>query len=144
MSVHEEMVQCVIPNEINLIWCGYIECQNNKSSLVTQNNAIVDLNSVQWFTLVSLQQNLQWNIMFTTYYILEMIHWSTSFVFSVSVPAGLPFAILNIQHTPFKRGFFCSDDSIKYPFKDDTISYQLLMGIIIPFALLMVSVRLLS
>ncbi len=65
-------------------------------------------------------------------------------MFSVSVPAGLPFAILNIQHTPFKRGFFCSDDSIKYPFKDDTISYQLLMGIIIPFALLMVSVRLLS
>ncbi|XP_073676004.1 phospholipid phosphatase 1-like [Garra rufa] len=52
--------------------------------------------------------------------------------------AGLPFAILNIQHTPFKRGFFCSDDSIRYPFKEDTISYQLLMGIIIPFALLVI------
>ncbi|XP_048066738.1 phospholipid phosphatase 1 [Megalobrama amblycephala] len=52
--------------------------------------------------------------------------------------AGLPFAVLNIQHTPFKRGFFCSDDTIKYPFKEDTISYQLLMGILIPFALLLI------
>ncbi|XP_057212654.1 phospholipid phosphatase 1 [Triplophysa rosa] len=49
--------------------------------------------------------------------------------------AGLPFAVLNIQHKPFKRGFFCSDSSIKYPFKEDTISYQLLMGIMIPFTL---------
>ncbi|KAK7136436.1 hypothetical protein R3I94_014927 [Phoxinus phoxinus] len=52
--------------------------------------------------------------------------------------AGLPFAVLNIRHTPFKRGFFCSDDSIKYPFKEDTISYQLLMGITIPLALLLI------
>ncbi|XP_051963822.1 phospholipid phosphatase 1 [Xyrauchen texanus] len=52
--------------------------------------------------------------------------------------AGLPFAVLNIQHKPFKRGFFCSDDTIKYPFKEDTISYQLLMGIIIPFTLIVI------
>lgn len=52
--------------------------------------------------------------------------------------AGLPFAVLNIQHRPFKRGFFCSDDSIRYPFKEDTISYQLLMGIMIPLALLLI------
>lgn len=52
--------------------------------------------------------------------------------------AGLPFAVLNIQHKPFKRGFFCSDSSIKYPFKEDTISYQLLMGIMIPFTLFII------
>ncbi|XP_017558232.1 phospholipid phosphatase 1 [Pygocentrus nattereri] len=52
--------------------------------------------------------------------------------------AGLPFAILNLQHSPFKRGFFCSDDTIKYPFKEDTISYQLLMGIMIPFVLFVI------
>uniref|UniRef100_A0A4W4GYJ1 Phospholipid phosphatase 1 n=1 Tax=Electrophorus electricus TaxID=8005 RepID=A0A4W4GYJ1_ELEEL len=50
--------------------------------------------------------------------------------------AGLPFAILTIQHRPFKRGFFCSDDSLKYPLKEDTISYQLLCGVMIPLALL--------
>ncbi|KAI5094933.1 phospholipid phosphatase 1-like, partial [Silurus meridionalis] len=52
--------------------------------------------------------------------------------------AGLPFAILNLQHNPFKRGFFCSDDTIKYPYKEDTISYQLLMGIMIPFTLFVI------
>uniref|UniRef100_A0A4W4F4Z3 Phosphatidic acid phosphatase type 2/haloperoxidase domain-containing protein n=1 Tax=Electrophorus electricus TaxID=8005 RepID=A0A4W4F4Z3_ELEEL len=53
--------------------------------------------------------------------------------------SGLPFAVLNLQHNPFKTGFFCSDDTIKYPFKKDTISYQLLMGIMIPFALFIVA-----
>lgn len=74
----------------------------------------------------------------------ELRMFETKGIFSVCVDvscvllAGLPFAILNIQHTPFKRGFFCSDDSIRYPFKEDTISYQLLMGIIIPFSLLII------
>ncbi|XP_053196142.1 phospholipid phosphatase 1 isoform X2 [Scomber japonicus] len=50
--------------------------------------------------------------------------------------AGLPFAILNLQHKPFRRGFFCNDDSIKYPYKEDTISYQLLGGVMIPITIL--------
>ncbi|XP_028851421.1 phospholipid phosphatase 1 isoform X2 [Denticeps clupeoides] len=54
------------------------------------------------------------------------------------VLAALPFAILTPLHNPFKRGFFCSDDSIKYPVKEDTISYQLLGGIMIPFSLLVI------
>ncbi|XP_072515806.1 phospholipid phosphatase 1 isoform X2 [Salminus brasiliensis] len=52
------------------------------------------------------------------------------------VLAGLPFAILTPQHNPFKRGFFCNDDSIKYPLKEDTISYQLLGAVMIPVTLL--------
>ncbi|XP_033891093.3 phospholipid phosphatase 1 isoform X2 [Acipenser ruthenus] len=52
------------------------------------------------------------------------------------VLAGLPFAILTPRHNPFKRGFFCSDESIKYPLKEDTISYELLGGIMIPFTLI--------
>ncbi|KAG8456614.1 hypothetical protein GDO86_002406 [Hymenochirus boettgeri] len=52
------------------------------------------------------------------------------------VLAGLPFAILNLRHIPFKRGFFCSDDSIRYPYKEDTISYGLLGGIMIPFCII--------
>ncbi|XP_040013475.1 phospholipid phosphatase 1 isoform X2 [Xiphias gladius] len=50
--------------------------------------------------------------------------------------AGFPFVILNVQHRPFRRGFFCNDDSIKYPLKDDTISYQLLGGVMIPVTIL--------
>uniref|UniRef100_G3PV47 Phospholipid phosphatase 1 n=1 Tax=Gasterosteus aculeatus aculeatus TaxID=481459 RepID=G3PV47_GASAC len=50
--------------------------------------------------------------------------------------AGLPFAILTPRHSPFRRGFFCNDDSIKYPLKDDTISYQLLGGVMIPVTVL--------
>ncbi|XP_053557256.1 phospholipid phosphatase 1 isoform X2 [Bombina bombina] len=54
------------------------------------------------------------------------------------VLAGLPFAILNLKHSPFKRGFFCNDDSIRYPYKEDTISYGLLAGIMIPFCVIVI------
>ncbi|XP_013861954.1 lipid phosphate phosphohydrolase 1 isoform X2 [Austrofundulus limnaeus] len=50
--------------------------------------------------------------------------------------AGLPFAILTFQHRPFRRGFFCNDESIRYPLKDDTISYQLLGGVMIPVTII--------
>ncbi|XP_040914730.1 phospholipid phosphatase 1 isoform X2 [Toxotes jaculatrix] len=50
--------------------------------------------------------------------------------------AGTPLVVLNVQHSPFRRGFFCNDDSIKYPFKEDTISYQLLGGVMIPVTIL--------
>ncbi|NP_001011077.1 phospholipid phosphatase 1 [Xenopus tropicalis] len=52
------------------------------------------------------------------------------------VLAALPFAILNLKHTPFQRGFFCNDDSLRYPYKEDTISYGLLGGIMIPFCII--------
>lgn len=51
---------------------------------------------------------------------------------------GLPFVILTPQHNPFNRGFFCNDESIRYPLKEDTISYQLLGGVMIPFTLIVV------
>uniref|UniRef100_W5MVT6 Phospholipid phosphatase 1 n=1 Tax=Lepisosteus oculatus TaxID=7918 RepID=W5MVT6_LEPOC len=57
-------------------------------------------------------------------------------IFSLLLLAGLPFAILTPRHNPFKRGFFCSDESIKYPLKEDTISYELLGGIMIPLTVL--------
>ncbi|KAM9735615.1 phospholipid phosphatase 1 isoform 2-T2 [Menidia menidia] len=52
------------------------------------------------------------------------------------VLAGLPFAVLNLLHRPFRRGFFCNDDTIKFPLKEETISYQLLGGVMIPFTVL--------
>lgn len=56
-----------------------------------------------------------------------------------SLPVGLPFFILTPQHSPFKRGFFCNDESIRYPLKEDSISYQLLGGVMIPFTLIAAS-----
>ncbi|XP_060091965.1 phospholipid phosphatase 1 isoform X2 [Heteronotia binoei] len=52
--------------------------------------------------------------------------------------AGLPFAILTARHAPVKRGVFCSDESIQYPYKEDTISYQLLAGIIVPLDIIVI------
>ncbi|XP_078253047.1 phospholipid phosphatase 1 isoform X2 [Rhinoraja longicauda] len=52
--------------------------------------------------------------------------------------AGLPFAILTSMRTPFRRGFYCNDETIKYPYKEDTIPYQLLAGIFIPVVLLVI------
>lgn len=57
---------------------------------------------------------------------------------SCLVLVGLPFVILTPQHNPFKRGFFCNDESIRYPLKEDTISYQLLGGVMIPFTLIVI------
>uniref|UniRef100_A0A671T4C3 Phospholipid phosphatase 1 n=1 Tax=Sinocyclocheilus anshuiensis TaxID=1608454 RepID=A0A671T4C3_9TELE len=51
--------------------------------------------------------------------------------------AGLPLAAFNLgKIKPYQRGFFCNDDSINYPYKEDTISYQLLGGVMIPITVL--------
>ncbi|XP_047426046.1 phospholipid phosphatase 1 isoform X2 [Mugil cephalus] len=52
------------------------------------------------------------------------------------VLVGIPFVVLNVQHSPYRRGFFCNDDSIKFPYKEDTISPQLLGGVMIPVNIL--------
>ncbi|XP_054431320.1 phospholipid phosphatase 1 isoform X2 [Pteronotus mesoamericanus] len=54
--------------------------------------------------------------------------------------AGLPCAILTSRHAPFQRGLFCNDESIKYPYKEDTIPYALLGGIVIPFSVIVMVV----
>ncbi|XP_021235264.1 phospholipid phosphatase 1 isoform X1 [Numida meleagris] len=43
------------------------------------------------------------------------------------VLAGLPLGVLNLAKIkPYQRGFFCNDDSIKYPFHDSTITSTVL------------------
>lgn len=46
-------------------------------------------------------------------------------------PASLPFAILTIVNAPYKRGFYCADDSIRYPYRPDTITHGLMAGVTI-------------
>ncbi|XP_020009820.2 phospholipid phosphatase 2-like [Castor canadensis] len=53
--------------------------------------------------------------------------------------ASLPFAILTLVNTPYKRGFYCGDDSIRYPYRPDTITHGLMAGVTITGTVLLVS-----
>ncbi|KAK6315605.1 hypothetical protein J4Q44_G00131290 [Coregonus suidteri] len=68
--------------------------------------------------------------------VTSTVLYTVGFALPICCVTGLPFAILTPLHNPFKRGFFCNDDSIKYPLKEDTISYQLLGGVMIPVTVL--------
>lgn len=43
--------------------------------------------------------------------------------------------LINIYGVPYKRGFFCDDESIKYPFRDSTVSTGnlFIVGLTVPF-----------
>ncbi|XP_041060117.1 phospholipid phosphatase 2 isoform X2 [Carcharodon carcharias] len=56
------------------------------------------------------------------------------------IVASLPFVILTLQAQPNKRGFYCNDDSIKYPYKKDTISHWLMAAVIIPVCIIIITV----
>ncbi|XP_014440972.2 phospholipid phosphatase 2 [Tupaia chinensis] len=54
--------------------------------------------------------------------------------------AALPFAILTLVNAPYKRGFYCGDDSIRYPYRPDTITHGLMAGVTITATVTLVSV----
>uniref|UniRef100_A0A8C9P645 Phospholipid phosphatase 2 n=1 Tax=Spermophilus dauricus TaxID=99837 RepID=A0A8C9P645_SPEDA len=58
---------------------------------------------------------------------------------SLASPASLPFAILTLVNTPYKRGFYCGDDSIRYPYRPDTITHGLMAGVTITTTVILVS-----
>uniref|UniRef100_A0A8C6QIP0 Phospholipid phosphatase 2 n=1 Tax=Nannospalax galili TaxID=1026970 RepID=A0A8C6QIP0_NANGA len=53
--------------------------------------------------------------------------------------ASLPFAILTLVNSPYKRGFYCTDDSIQYPYRPDTITHGLMAGITITATVILVT-----
>ncbi|XP_029074411.1 phospholipid phosphatase 2 isoform X1 [Monodon monoceros] len=53
--------------------------------------------------------------------------------------ASLPSAILTLVNAPYKRGFYCGDDSIRYPYHPDTITHGLMAGVIITTTIILVS-----
>ncbi|XP_038596544.1 phospholipid phosphatase 2 [Tachyglossus aculeatus] len=55
------------------------------------------------------------------------------------VVASLPFVILTLVNSPYKRGFYCSDDSINYPYKPDTITHGLMAGVTITVTVLIIT-----
>ncbi|XP_028939453.1 phospholipid phosphatase 1, partial [Antrostomus carolinensis] len=70
--------------------------------------------------------------------ITSTVLYTVGFTLPIFSLAGLPFAILNSRRIPFQRGVFCSDESIRYPYKEDTISYKLLAGIIVPLCIIVI------
>lgn len=52
--------------------------------------------------------------------------------------ASLPFIILTLVNAPYKRGFYCGDDSIRYPYRPDTITHGLMAGVIITATVILV------
>lgn len=58
--------------------------------------------------------------------------------FSPLPPASLPFAILTLVSAPYKRGFYCGDDSIRYPYRPDTITHGLMAGVTITATVILV------
>uniref|UniRef100_A0A7N4NXU5 Phospholipid phosphatase 2 n=1 Tax=Sarcophilus harrisii TaxID=9305 RepID=A0A7N4NXU5_SARHA len=57
----------------------------------------------------------------------------------VCCKASLPFIILTLVNSPYKRGFYCSDDTIRYPYRPDTITHGLLAGVTITVSVIIVS-----
>jgi len=47
---------------------------------------------------------------------------------------GLVSLFINLYATPFRRGFFCTDESIRYPFRTDTIPFSIVgaIGTLVP------------
>ncbi|XP_074084823.1 phospholipid phosphatase 2-like isoform X2 [Macrotis lagotis] len=50
--------------------------------------------------------------------------------------AALPCLVLNLTRSPPERGFFCSDDTIRYPYRPDTISVDFMAFGIVPASVL--------
>uniref|UniRef100_A0A2K5S1G5 Phosphatidic acid phosphatase type 2/haloperoxidase domain-containing protein n=1 Tax=Cebus imitator TaxID=2715852 RepID=A0A2K5S1G5_CEBIM len=56
-------------------------------------------------------------------------------------PASLPFAVLLLVKAPYKRGFYCGDDSIRYPCRPDTITHGLMAGVTIMATVILLYVQ---
>ncbi|XP_035212310.1 putative phosphatidate phosphatase isoform X2 [Stegodyphus dumicola] len=53
---------------------------------------------------------------------------------AILLTVGIPILLFHLHGQPIQRGFFCDDDSIRYPFKESTISNKVLyiVGIFVP------------
>ncbi|KAK2868412.1 hypothetical protein Q7C36_000283 [Tachysurus vachellii] len=52
--------------------------------------------------------------------------------------AGLPFIIMTIMHAPYIRGVYCDDESIRYPYRADTISHAMMAAVTITCTIIII------
>ncbi|KAM4723616.1 phospholipid phosphatase 2-like [Anableps anableps] len=53
--------------------------------------------------------------------------------------AALPSAILTLKFTPYQRGIYCDDESIKYPYRKDTISHGTMAAVTITCSMVIIT-----
>ncbi|RVE57335.1 hypothetical protein OJAV_G00215380 [Oryzias javanicus] len=53
--------------------------------------------------------------------------------------AALPSAILTLKFSPYQRDIFCNDQSIKYPYKNDTISHGVMAAVTISCSIIIIT-----
>ncbi|XP_073403534.1 phospholipid phosphatase 2 isoform X2 [Dendrobates tinctorius] len=51
----------------------------------------------------------------------------------------MPFIIMTLVNSPYKRGFYCNDETIKYPYRDDTITHGLMAGVTISCTVIIIT-----
>lgn len=60
---------------------------------------------------------------------------------TIWIIVGVPVLYLYKASTPYRRGFFCNDDSLRYPYKENTISddFLLFIGFSLPFVVFLLN-----
>ncbi|XP_031418823.1 phospholipid phosphatase 2 [Clupea harengus] len=54
------------------------------------------------------------------------------------IVAAMPFLIMTIVFRPYQRGIYCDDESIRYPYKSDTISHGMMAAITISCSIIII------
>ncbi|XP_071015952.1 phospholipid phosphatase 2-like isoform X1 [Oncorhynchus clarkii lewisi] len=53
--------------------------------------------------------------------------------------AALPSAVLTLMFSPYQRGIYCDDESIRYPYRRDTISHRAMAAVTIPSSIVIIT-----
>nr|XP_046174472.1 phospholipid phosphatase 2-like [Oncorhynchus gorbuscha] len=53
--------------------------------------------------------------------------------------AALPSAVLTLMFSPYQRGIYCDDESIRYPYRRDTISHGAMAAVTIPSSIVIIT-----
>lgn len=59
----------------------------------------------------------------------------------VCVSVSMPFIIMTIMFRPYQRGIYCDDESIRYPYRPDTISHKMMAAVTISCSIIIVSLH---
>jgi phosphatidate phosphatase len=61
--------------------------------------------------------------------------------FFILLIVGIPILIFHLHGQPTKRGYYCDDDSIRYPFRESTISNNVLyvVGLFLPIVIIIIT-----
>ncbi|MCI4390845.1 hypothetical protein PGIGA_G00127570 [Pangasianodon gigas] len=53
--------------------------------------------------------------------------------------AALPFLLMTVIYRPYQRGVYCDDESIRYPYKSDTISHGMMAAVTITCSIIIIT-----